>query len=63
MKRWMYMYVTDDVLQLPIYVADTSEEMARLSGYSRDMVERMARSTGKKHKRIFLIKYNDDEDE
>lgn len=37
-KEYIYMLVTDDKYELPVYIADTAQELADLAGTSKGCV-------------------------
>lgn len=42
MKNVMYMAVTNDEIELPVVVAETRDEFARLCGHNKDLLSQMA---------------------
>lgn len=61
MRKPIYMAVTNDVYELPVYVTDTADELAYLLGVKKKTIfEVLARGSDnkkkKKHKKDYLYK-------
>lgn len=62
MLRKMYMKITMDEYQLPIYYADSIRELSKMCGVPSDKIERCVRGAWKNKRRkqeYIVVTYND----
>lgn len=65
MIRKLYMKVTTDEFELPIYYADSIRELAKMCGVKSEHILDSIRNKPNKYKKreYILVKYNDDDDD
>lgn len=65
MVRKLYMKITTDEFELPIYYADSVRELAKMCGIKSEYILASIRNKPNKYKKreYILVKYNDDDDD